>query len=329
MINFKKILLLVLPLLTFLGIGAMVSNIQSDDADELLAAHGLTNNTRYFRTDSDETISTFLKYLDQHYPKHKIQLHLDSNYEKKQVLVWANSDVKKLPTESGRYFSADDFKGKVSFAVLGPKAKTVNVLEVQNNRYVLLGRRYYSVIGEFKNYPQVEMDKYYLTTGVDQPTAQDQIKNYRIVIDAAPKVIKKVARHYHASLHVPSFVQQHHRDRLSIMPNILMMIAFVIVGIIASILLAVLVSQQAKLTHLRGDLLRNWVINRSVRLFMAEGVLALVSYVFLHWHAFYSDYNLLKIALIAAWLGYTVVLGLSLYYLIRKDQKVDAASKRI
>ena len=65
--NFKKIFLLLVPLLTFLGIGTMLSNIESGYADELLEAHGLTNNTRYFRTDSDESISSFLQYLDKNY----------------------------------------------------------------------------------------------------------------------------------------------------------------------------------------------------------------------------------------------------------------------
>ena len=52
--NFKRIFLLLVPLIMFLGIGTMISNIQSDYADEVLEAHGLTNNTRYFRTGSKE-----------------------------------------------------------------------------------------------------------------------------------------------------------------------------------------------------------------------------------------------------------------------------------
>ena len=80
--NFKKIFLLLILLLSFLGIGTMLSNIESSYADELLVAHGLTNNTRYFRTDSDGKISIFLKYLYKNYANHQIQLHLDNNYEK-------------------------------------------------------------------------------------------------------------------------------------------------------------------------------------------------------------------------------------------------------
>lgn len=324
--NFKKIFLLLVPLLTLLGIGTMLSNIESGYADELLEAHGLTNNTRYFRTKSNESISSFLKYLDKNYSHHQIQLHLDNNYEKKQVLVWANRTVRSLPTETGRYFSLDDFKGKVSFAVLGP-ATNVNLMNVQNNKYVILGQNYYSVIGEFKDYPQVEMEKYYLSTGIDQPTAKDQLKNYRIVIDSSSSVIEKVAKHYHGEVHIPSFVQEHHRDRFSVVPNMLLLIVCALIGIFSNLLLAILIKRQAKLTHLHGDLLRNWVINRSARLFLIEGAFAIISYVFLRWHAFYSSYASLGISLLCAWILYGCAFCMGVYYLMRKDKKVVKSTK--
>lgn len=326
--NFKKIILLIIPLLAFLGTGTMLSNIDSGHADELLEAHGLTNNTRYFRTNSKQKISSFLRYLDKNYANHQLQLHLDSNYEKKQVLVWANHTVKSLPTEEGRYFSPDDFKGKVSFAVLGPATK-VNLLEVQNNKYVVWGQNYYSVIGEFKDYPQVEMDKYYLSTGIDQPTAQDQLRNYRIVVDGAPNVINKIAKHYHARLHVPSFVKEHHRDRWSIVPDVLLLIAAILIGIGSNILLAILIKRQAKLTHLHGDLLRDWMINQSVRLFMIEGVLGIFTYFFLRYHAFYSAYSTLIITLISAWIIFVIAFGMTIYYLKRKDRKIAKSTTRL
>lgn len=318
--NFKKIILLLVSLITFLTLGTILSNIESGYADELLEAHGLTNNTRYFRINSDKNVSSFLRYLDKNYKHHQIQLHLDSNYEKKQVLVWANHSIKSLPTESGRYFSPDDFKGRVSFAVLGPSTK-VNLLDVQNNKYIILGQHYYSVIGEFKNYPQVEMDKYYLSTGIDQPTAQDQLKNYRIVIDGAPFVINKIAKYYHAKLHVPSFVQEHHRDRLSVVPNLLLMLIILLIGITDNILLAILIKRQGNLTRLHGDLLRNWMINRSVRLLMVEGVFAVATYVFLRWHAFYSTYSSLSICLLLSWIIYVTAFCIMTWLLVRKDGK--------
>lgn len=268
-----------------------------------------------------------MRYLDKDYANHQLQLHLDSNYEKKQVLVWANHTVKSLPTEEGRYFSPDDFKGKVSFAVLGP-ATEVNLLNVQNNKYVVLGQNYYSVIGEFKDYPQVEMDKYYLSTGIDQPTAKDQLRNYRIVIDGAPNVLDRIAKHYHAQLHVPSFVKEHHRDRWSVVPYILLLLVAELFGIGGNVLLAILIKRQAKLTHLHGELLRNWVINQSVRLFMIEGALGIFTYIFLRYHAFYSTYSSLIITLIVSWLIFIAAFCVTIYCLARKDRKIVKPAKR-
>lgn len=319
--NYKKILLLLLPLIAFLGMGTMLSNIESGYADELLEAHGLTNNTRFFRTDSSQSISSFLQYLNKKYRHHQIQLHFDNNYEKDQVLVWANHSVRSLPTETGRYFSPDDFEGHISFAVLGPATK-VDLLNVQNNKYIVLGQNYYSVIGEFKNYPQVEMNKYYLSTGIDQPTAKGQLKDYRIVIDGSPNVINKIAKHYGAKVHIPSFVQKHHKARWSVLPDILLCLACLLFGVVGNVLLAIVIKRQATLTRLHGDLLRNWVINRSVRLIMIEGLLALLTYLFLRWHAFYSTYGSLIAVLILGWIICVIMFGITLWHSFRKDKKV-------
>ena len=93
-----------------LGVGSMLSNVQSREADQLLEAHGLSNNTRYIEVNRNETISDFLRYLDK-YKNANIQLHLDNRYDNDQVLVWANHNVINLPTQNGRYFTPDDFEG--------------------------------------------------------------------------------------------------------------------------------------------------------------------------------------------------------------------------
>lgn len=183
------------------------------------------------------------------------------------------------------------------------------------------------MIGELKDYPQMEMDKYYLSTGVDQPTAKAKLKNYRIVIDAAPAVISKIAKHYHAKLHVPSFVQEHHRDRLSVVPDILMLVAFLLLGMLTNMMLAMGIKRQARLTRLHGDLLRNWVINRSARLFLTEAAFAFAAYIFLRWHAFYSTYGSLVITMTVSWLIMILTFCGMIWYLVRKDKKVVKSTK--
>ena len=114
----KKILLLLIIFLTLLGTGTMLSNVQSQEANQLLEAYGLSNNTRSFEIKNNQSVSDFLKYLEKTFPQNKIQLHLTSKRKDNQTLVWSNHDVLTLPTESGRYFTSDDFKGRVSFLSL-------------------------------------------------------------------------------------------------------------------------------------------------------------------------------------------------------------------
>ena len=106
-----------------------------------------------------------------------------------------------------------------------------------------------------------------------------------------------------------------------------MMLGALIVGIFCNLLLASLIKRQAKLTRLHGDLLRNWVINRSVRLFMVEGILTVISYFFLRRHAFYSTYTSLSISLLVSWLIYIIAFCIMLGCLVRKDRKVAKITK--
>lgn len=69
--NYKKILLLFTIFLCLLGIGAVLSNVQSREANQLLEAHGLSNNTRYIDIDNNQSVEDFLKYLDKTYHNKK------------------------------------------------------------------------------------------------------------------------------------------------------------------------------------------------------------------------------------------------------------------
>lgn len=300
--NWKKISFILIVFLTFLGTGIMLSNVQSREADQLLEAHGMGNGTRYFYTNNSEKISDFLHYLNQNYPKVRLQIHFDNQQNQDQVLVWANHSLQKLPTQSGRYFAPDDFKGSISFAVLGPDSKN-NVIERQGNRYVHVGQNYYSVIGEFKNYHQSEQKKYYLTTGINQSTADCPLSNYRIVIDCSNKnVLREIAKKYQASLKTPSFVKRHQIYRFSVIREILLILLFWVIAMLANGLIATMEWRQVQLSHLKGSLYRNWLINRGLRLILIESLLEVIAYAFLRWRAFFSKPNHLIELLILNWL---------------------------
>ena len=285
--NIRKVFLTLIIILSLIGSGTILSKIQSKEADQLLETYGLSNNTRYFDINSNRQIKDFLTYLDNRYEKATIQIHFDNKYEADQVLVWANNNIVTQPTENGRYFSIDDFAGQVPVVVLGPDS-TANITEIQGNRYLKLDDRYYTVIGEFKNYHQIEQDSYYLTTGINQPTATGKLKDYRIIIDAPEHIIRQVAKHYHTQMYVPKFVTTHRNNRFSTIKEIVLIALMVLIGIVANILVATIYWRQGKSTHLRDDLLRNWILNRSIRYILFEVLLAVGVYILLSWRAFYS-----------------------------------------
>lgn len=318
----KKTFLFLLTFLAMLGIGAMLSNIQSQKANQLLEAYGLSNNTRYFKLQNNQNVSTFLQYLEKQFPHNKIQLHLSSNRQDNQTLVWSNHDVLALPTESGRYFTSDDFKGQVSFGVLGHNAH-VKKLEVQGNEYVALNRQYYTVIGVLKHYRQMEQNGYYLTTGPKQPTARFKLKNYVVVMDSSTKVIRKVTKHYGVKVKTPRFVKSHQSRQFSIIKEILLILLFLFIAASINIILAYLDWQTVNKTLLSGELLQNWLVNHGIRLILIESLLGIAAYFFLCWRAFYSNRQQLVILLAVSWLLIALTYSYCIFYYLRKD-KINA-----
>lgn len=317
--RFKKILLLLTILLTFLGVGSLLSNIQSQEADQLLEAYGLSNNTRYIEIKGEQKVSSFLRYLETRFPKNKIQLQLTSKRADNQTLIWSNHDVLSLPTESGRYFTLDDFKGHVSFGVLGLNAK-VNKYSTQGNEYIVLKDKYYTVIGTLKHYRQMKQNRYYLTTGPMQPTGQFKLKNYTIIIDSSNRVIRRIAAHYGVKVKTPDFVKSHQNHQFSIIKEILLACLFVIIAIFSNAILAYLDWQTVKRTHLSGNLLRNWLINHGIRTILSELLLACCSYFFLCWRAFLSKPEHLLLLLLGNWLVITLTYCYSIFYFLRKEK---------
>lgn len=317
--RFKKFFFIFIVFLSFLGIGSMLSNVQSREADQLLEAYGLSNNTRYIEIKNSQQVGSFLMYLRHNYPHSKIQVHLSNKSQPNQTLVWSNHDVITLPTESGRYFTLDDFKGRVSFAVLGLNTK-VPTLKAQSNQYVILDKNYYSVIGILKHYGQMKQNGYYLTTGPKQPTGKFKLKDYFIIIDSSSKVIHQIATHYKVRVKTPDFVKNHQIHQFSILREIILILLFGLIAMLGNFLLAYMDWKTVNQTHLSGDLLRNWLVNHGIRTVLVELVLTFVAYFFLCWRAFISKPQHLIWLLLASWLIVTLVYSIGILHLSRKEK---------
>ena len=202
--------------------------------------------------------------------------------------------------------------------MLGPETKNVQITESQGNQYLNWNNDYYSVIGDLKHYHQMEQNKYYLSTGIDQPTAKNKLKDYRIVIDSSNKVIHKIAKHYHVKVNTPSFVKNHQIHRFSILKEIAIILLFWIFIVVCNGLLAFLNIQQLNKSHLRGHLSRNWIINSSVQLILLESLISIGAYTFLRWRAFFSKPDHLIGLIILSFIIIMVSYLISIIYLWRK-----------
>ena len=317
--KFKKTILIIIIFLSFIGIGSMLSNVQSREADQLLEAYGLSNNTRYIEVKKDQEVRSFLTYLKKRFPHNKIQVHMTSKAKKNQTLVWSNHDVLKLPTESGRYFTKDDFKGHVSFAVLGLNAE-VPTLKTQGNEYIYINQKYYTVIGTLKHYRQMKQNGYYLTTSPKQPTGKFKLRDYQIIIDSSNKVIQQIAKHYKVKAKTPVFVKNHQIHQFSIIREILFILLFLLVAAASNLLLAFMDWKTVKQTNLKGSLLRNWLINHGVRILLVELVTTFGAYLFLIWRKFVSKPQHLIWLLLISWIIISILYGLGILHLLRKEQ---------
>ncbi|RMC61373.1 hypothetical protein [Lactobacillus sp. ESL0259] len=317
--KFKKTILVIIIFLSFLGIGSMLSNVQSREADQLLEAYGLSNNTRYIEIKNKQNVRSFLLYLQKKYPHNKIQVHMTCRSKKNQTLVWSNHDVLNLPTESGRYFTKEDFKGRVSFAVLGLNAK-VPTYKVQGNEYVYLNKKYYTVVGTLKHYRQMKQDSYYLSTSPKQPTGKFKLSDYQIIIDSSNKVIRQIAKHYGVKAKIPLFVKNHQIHQFSIIREITFIIIFLLIASFSNLVLAFIDWKTVKSTHLKGNLLRNWLINHGIRILLIEVLVTISAYFFLIWRTFLSKPQQLIWLLTGCWIIISIIYSICILHLSRKDQ---------
>ncbi|MDO4912264.1 MAG: hypothetical protein Q3960_01765 [Lactobacillus sp.] len=199
--------------------GIMVSKIETHQANELIKAYGLSPDTRYFQTDDNETtIRQFIKKVNRY---KNVQLYFSNIYNKHAKLIWANKEIRQMPTYSGRYFSLDEFSGRVTVAAVEYGAK-LNTRQLQGNKYLIANNTYYPVIGEIKP----KSNNYYLTTGLKQATSLDLLSNYTVYVDGPKKLLKNLSKQY--KLQVPNFVKNYQPrwDYIMIMTAILAFLTF-------------------------------------------------------------------------------------------------------
>ena len=212
----KRLILLIISFLAFLGLGLILSRQQSQRADQVLSNNGLSSTYYVFNPKKKHNIKQFLTYINKNSSHDKVQIHFESDYIPDRVLIWANYNLKSQPLAKGssRYFSKNDFDGTIPFAVISSDTKD-RVVTLQNNHYLKENNDYVTIIGELKknNESQNGQAVYYLSTGINQPTAKESITNYKVVVDGLNKNEANALQHYlRGSMQIKDFSKTYNRQ---------------------------------------------------------------------------------------------------------------------
>ncbi len=307
-------------------IGIVCSNMQSQLANQVLQARGMSMEARIVKPQKQADIATVLKWIERKYPKDSVQMQLQNKYEKNEVLIWAqNRNLLYFPVTKGRFFASADFKGRVTFAALSASAE-VPTITTQGNSYVTLGGRYYSVVGTLKKVPYQDSKTYYLTTGPKQETAQESISNYVVFVDGSKDAISHIASYLNSKTWWPEFVKRNRQRRLTLlMPEALLIAALAIAAMAVMAFDAWLLWREGQRTRTQGDLLTNFILNKSGRFVLFQILEGVAAYTLLVWRAYIGDRGMLAMLLAGAVLLEIVTYISTLIYIYNHREKFENA----
>ena len=296
----KRLILLIISFLAFLGLGLILSRQQSQRADQVLSNNGLSSTYYVFNPKKKHNIKQFLTYVNKNFSHDKVQIHFESDYIPDRVLIWANYNLKSQPLAKGssRYFSKNDFDGTIPFAVISSDTKD-RVVTLQNNHYLKENNDYVTIIGELKknNESQNGQAVYYLSTGINQPTAKESITNYKVVVDGLNKNEANALQHYlRGSMQIKDFSKTYNRQH-GISPTIKLIgvIFCVVIALIVAAIAAVLAENPVNLKYVSSKIWAHLLADSGLRFFLANGIIVILTSLGLQTWSFYSNHSQLYV----------------------------------
>lgn len=314
----KRLIVILVSLLCFIGLGVTLSKQQSQRADQILTHNGLSSPYYIFTTNKKKTIRTFIKYLEKNWPKSNLQVHFKTKKNPNRILIWSNYNLKSQPMAKGssRYFNKSNFQGSISFAVISAQTQD-NLIIAQGNRYLKEKNNYYSVLGQLKENTEspYAQTAYYLTTGVEQPTSKSELRHYDITIDGLPKKDKtRVQKYLAASVKTVDYAKSYNRQHgINPTKKFLFSTICIILALIDSAIWAILASSPLKNTHFKHSAFQRLLANSSIRFILIDTILMLIAYGVLPTLLFYSNYLQLFFLFTIVWILQLFTFGLTLY----------------
>ena len=296
----KRLILLIISFLAFLGLGLILSRQQSQRADQVLSNNGLSSTYYVFNPKKKHNIKQFLTYVNKKFSHDKVQIHFESDYIPDRVLIWANYNLKSQPLAKGssRYFSKNDFDGTIPFAVISSDTKD-RVVTLQNNHYLKENNDYVTIIGELKknNESQNGEAVYYLSTGINQPTAKESITNYKVVVDGLNKNEANALQHYlRGSMQIKDFSKTYNRQHgISPTNKLIGAIFCVVIALIVAAIAAVLAENPVNLKYVSSKIWAHLLADSGLRFFLANGIIVILTSLGLQTWNFYSNHSQLYV----------------------------------
>ena len=296
----KRLILLIISFLAFLGLGLILSRQQSQRADQVLSNNGLSSTYYVFNPKKKHNIKQFLTYVNKNFSHDKVQIHFESDYIPDRVLIWANYNLKSQPLAKGssRYFSKNDFDGTIPFAVISSDTKD-RVVTLQNNHYLKENNDYVTIIGELKknNESQNGQAVYYLSTGINQPTAKESITNYKVVVDGLNKNEANALQHYlRGSMHIKYFSKTYNIHHvISPTKKLIGAIFCVVIALIVAAIAAVLAENPVNLKYVSSKIWAHLLADSGLRFFLANGIIVILTSLGLQTWSFYSNHSQLYV----------------------------------
>jgi ftsJ-like methyltransferase len=317
----KKIFLGIFLFACFLVAGVLVSNIQSISADQVLTASGLSSYSRNLKTNSKVEIRTLLKYLTKKYPNEKITLELNNKYDQDQVLIWSNYQNELLPVAKGRYFNPEEFEGVVSFGIVSPTSN-IQLLNTQDNKYIVLNNRYISVVGTLKEVSDNIQTKYYLTTGINQGNSKARLNNFDIIIDTpSNRVVQGVSKYLNGQVTFSELVSTHRRTHFirAMAFSILLGIIVLFAGLVAGAC-AIINHIHSQMDKIERPLKKYFIASKLGRFVFINILMGLAAYFFLTWRLYFTSLSYLIIFFVLMMTLNVVIYMLVVFFLNRKEK---------
>ncbi len=322
----KRLILLIISFLAFLGLGLILSRQQSQKADQVLSNNGLSSTYYVFNPKKKHNIKQFLTYVNKKFSHDKVQIHFESDYIPDRVLIWANYNLKSQPLAKGssRYFSKNDFDGTIPFAVISSDTKD-RVVTLQNNHYLKENNDYVTIIGELKknNESQNGEAVYYLSTGINQPTAKESITNYKVVVDGLNKNEANALQHYlRGSMQIKDFSKTYNRQHgISPTKKLIGAIFCVVIALIVAAIAAVLAENPVNLKYVSSKIWVHLLADSGLRFFLANGIIVILTSLGLQTWNFYSNHSQLYVLFLVVFAMQIITYVLMLLLIKIKKEK--------